>query len=403
MPKNIVIFSDGTGQAGGIPGVAPTNVYRLFLACPVVAGVQETFYDPGLGSQTAGSRWRHWRAIYNLASRATGLGISWNIADCYDALIRMYEPGDRIYLFGFSRGAYTVRSLGGLLSLCGIPRRSAKGLDPRTHRRVRRRLVRRALRWVYQTYGRSAEQRQLREERARRYRESHESYDAVPYFIGVWDTVRALGLPGVTRLVPWRHAFHDASLNPRVPYARQALALDEDRAIFLPELWDEVDADQLSGRIKQLWFPGVHSDVGGGYEQRELADLALDWMATEATAVPEPLLVDRSRLDLRPSHRGMQHDARIGWGVLWVKGTRERLRLARLHCETRVGQRFLEPKVPTVRGEYPYRPLVLARHPDFEKYYEELVAARPQGRFQRWAELMPSRRKLAPPIERSRQ
>jgi hypothetical protein len=72
LPKNIVIFSDGTGQAGGIPGLVPSNVYKLLLACPVIPSVQETFYDPGLGSPPDGARWRRWRQIYNLVSQATG-------------------------------------------------------------------------------------------------------------------------------------------------------------------------------------------------------------------------------------------------------------------------------------------------------------------------------------------
>jgi uncharacterized protein (DUF2235 family) len=201
MPKNIVIFSDGTGQAGGIPGLVPSNVYKLYRACPVTPGVQETFYDPGLGSPPDGARWRQWRQIYNLVSQTTGLGISWNIVDCYDALIKMYEPGDRIYLFGFSRGAYTVRSLGGMLALCGIPTRSGRGHDPRVDRRARRRLAWRALRWVYQTYGSSDAKRRKRAERAKKYRERYASHVATPYFIGVWDTVRwdYPGSPGSSR------------------------------------------------------------------------------------------------------------------------------------------------------------------------------------------------------------
>jgi len=402
LPKNIVIFSDGTGQAGGIPGQAPTNVYKLYRACPVVPGVQETFYDPGLGSPPDGTRWRRWRRIYNVVSQATGLGISWNIVDCYDALIRMYEPGDQIYLFGFSRGAYTVRSLGGLLSLCGIPTRSGRGRDPRLDRRARRRLAWRAVRWVYQTYGASERKKRLRAERAARYRQRHASHAAVPYFIGVWDTVRALGLPGVTRFVTWRHAFHDATLHQDVPHARHALALDEDRAMFLPELWEETDADRAAGRIRQVWFSGAHSDIGGGYPESELADLTLAWMVEQATALPDPVLVSLSSLSLRPSHRGLLHDSRVGWGALWLKGTRVHLRPEPVQCEDHVERRFLEQTVPSVRGQAPYRPVPLASHPAFVKYYEIVAAARPR-RWQRLGELMTSRSKVVPPVGGTRQ
>jgi len=401
MSKNIVIFSDGTGQAGGIPGLVPSNVYKLYRACPVTPGVQETFYDPGLGSPPDGARWRRWRQIYNLVSQATGLGISWNIVDCYDALIKMYEPGDRIYLFGFSRGAYTVRSLGGMLALCGIPTRSGRGHDPRVDRRARRRLAWRALRWVYQTYGSSDKMKGKRAARAAQYRERYASHRAVPYFMGVWDTVRALGLPGINRFVPWRHAFHDATLHPDVPHARHALALDEDRATFLPELWEELESDRASGRIKQVWFPGVHSDIGGGYPEEELSDLALEWMIAQATTVPNPVIVDSTRLSLRSSHRGMQHDARMGLGALWLKGTREHLRPEPVQCEDHVERRFLEPSVPSVRGEGPYRPIPLARHPAFVKYYE-VITAEHRGRWQRLGTLVTSRWKVAPPVGRAR-
>ena len=131
MSKNIIVFSDGTGQAGGITfDEVRTNVYKLYRACRVGPDTtidpseQVSFYDPGLGSPADGSRIKiQWaRKIYNLASMATGLGITANIIDCYAALIRLYRDGDRVFLIGFSRGAYTVRSLAGVMSLCGIPR-----------------------------------------------------------------------------------------------------------------------------------------------------------------------------------------------------------------------------------------------------------------------------------------
>ena len=136
MPKNVIIFSDGTGQAGGITfDEMRTNVYKLYRATRVGPDTtidpkeQVAFYDPGLGSPADGSRLKiKWaRSIYNLASMATGLGITANIIDCYAALIRLYREGDRVFLFGFSRGAYTVRSLAGVMSYCGIPRQLPNG------------------------------------------------------------------------------------------------------------------------------------------------------------------------------------------------------------------------------------------------------------------------------------
>src|ERR1700745_615811 len=131
MPKNIVIFSDGTGQAGGINfDEARTNVYKLYRACRVGPDTridpseQVAFYDPGLGSAADGGHFKvGWlRTVYNGSSMVTGRCSSASIIGGYAAIIRLYEPGDRVILIGFSRGAYTVRSLAGVMSFCGIPR-----------------------------------------------------------------------------------------------------------------------------------------------------------------------------------------------------------------------------------------------------------------------------------------
>ncbi|MGC2689578.1 MAG: DUF2235 domain-containing protein [Pseudolabrys sp.] len=130
MAKNILIFSDGTGQAGGVAfDEDRTNIYKLFRATrcgpdsPNDPAEQVAFYDPGLGSPRDNRFAFGWvgRKIYNLISQATGFGITANIVDCYAAIIRLWRPGDRIFLFGFSRGAYTVRCLAGVIANCGIP------------------------------------------------------------------------------------------------------------------------------------------------------------------------------------------------------------------------------------------------------------------------------------------
>jgi uncharacterized protein (DUF2235 family) len=378
MPKNIAIFSDGTGQAGGLPKKQPSNVYRLFRACPVTPGVQETFYEHGVGAPPVATKLTPWRRLHDVVSCATGLGIARNIADCYDALIRMYEPGDRIFLFGFSRGAYTVRSLAGMLAICGIPQQSSRGVDLRKDGPARRRVANHAVRHVYQHYGNSEDRMRERHARAAHFRGQHRAHvDGVsPHFIGVWDTVRAVGLPGLHKIAFWRHQFHDSRLDERVRHARQALSIDENRAAFFPEVWEERDSDRQSGRIKQLWFPGVHSDVGGGYHERGLADLTLNWMIEEATAVPDPLLVDKSLLAVSPSYRGMQHDERRGLGVLWRKGTREGFHNESLSFENDVRKRIAEKTVPTVYGDMAYRPPLLARYPEFGRYYQAIDARR---------------------------
>ena len=208
MVKNILVFSDGTGQAGGLtPDEKLTNVYKLFRATrcgpdsDIDPEAQLAFYDPGIGSPADGANikisWARW--LYNVACQATGLGLTRNIQDCYAAIVRMYRPGDRIYLFGFSRGAYTVRCLGGVLGLCGIPTQMKDGSPLKRDPNSVTDIASEAVKQVYQ-YGSSIKGDPLqaaREELARKFRTSYAcdengQANVVPYFIGVWDTVAAL-------------------------------------------------------------------------------------------------------------------------------------------------------------------------------------------------------------------
>src|SRR6266571_1729127 len=214
--RNIIIYSDGTGQRGGrLFDERRSNVYKLFRAtrCGPDSSVdpakQLTFYDPGLGTAPPGHEGSGLiattaRAFCNLVSQATGLGITRNIIDCYAAIIRRWEPGDRIFLFGFSRGAYTVRCLASVLSLCGIPTRmknhaELKCDDPTSIRRI----AREAIRTVYQHTSswnpdtatpRHKELLAERELLAQNFRATYHSdfigeSNAYPYFIGVLETV----------------------------------------------------------------------------------------------------------------------------------------------------------------------------------------------------------------------
>jgi len=218
MPKNIVIFSDGTGQRGGLlVDERRSNIYKLYRATrsgpdtSIAPWKQTAFYDPGLGTLPAGTEFFSglWRGIYNLASQATGLGLTGNIIDCYAALVRLWEPGDRIFLFGFSRGAYTVRSLGGVLSLCGLPTRMKDGKPLKRDEASAKRIAREAVTKVYQhTSSRTTAQANTRQAEllaqrtalANRFREQYGSdqnglSNAFPYFIGVFDTVASLANP----------------------------------------------------------------------------------------------------------------------------------------------------------------------------------------------------------------
>jgi uncharacterized protein (DUF2235 family) len=214
--KNVVIYSDGTGQAGGFRfDENRSNIYKMYRAtrCGPDTSIdprdQLTFYDPGLGSQADGGHLagRFFRWIYNTISQATGFGITANIVDCYAALIRLWNPGDRIFLIGFSRGAYTVRSLAGVIAMCGIPRRMKENLELRLDIDSTRKLAEEAVKHIYQFTSswqpgkETPRQKFLLETRSRlaaTFREEHASgtpqeANAYPYFIGVFDTVAALG------------------------------------------------------------------------------------------------------------------------------------------------------------------------------------------------------------------
>lgn len=215
MGKNICIFSDGTGQAGGIrPDQRLSNVYKMYRAARVDPfnaidpTKQVCFYDPGLGTDddVRSGLTRLRRALNKLLSSVTGRGITHNIVDCYEAILNLYEPGDRIYLFGFSRGAYTVRCVANLISLCGIPSSDGGGNPFPKHTKRARAIAHEAVANVYE-YGAGRDVSThfaARQELGRRFRAKYHSGDneaanAHPYFIGVFDTVASLGSKGVMR------------------------------------------------------------------------------------------------------------------------------------------------------------------------------------------------------------
>lgn len=237
MPDNwCLIFSDGTGQRGvrNDASVRNTNVFQMFAAAEGKVCLN-AFYDPGLGAPEEGEN--SWgRTLRNLWSKATGWGISANIADCYEALMLRWKPGVKIGLFGFSRGAYTVRCLGGVLATCGIATADAGGPIPADKDGAgakRRRAIAEAAVNAYKI--RNASERRAAGEA---FAAGYKAAPVVPDVIGVFDTVKALGLPGIMNLVnPWRHHFHDNKLSDRVGVGLHALAVDENRKAFLPVLW----------------------------------------------------------------------------------------------------------------------------------------------------------------------
>lgn len=217
-----------------------------------------------------GQQWNSWRTIPELIM---GQGLTVRIVQAYTWLARHYRPGDHIYLFGYSRGAFAIRSLAGMISRIGLLRQ-----DVVTERNVR-------LAWRYYSEG-GQEQAMARLRRRR-------AHDSVPIrMVGCFDTVMALGirLPLLWMLTEPRFRFHDAHLGPDVQYGFQALALNENRAAFAPILWD--DSSQ-SEHIEQMWFKGAHADIGGqlnGLEfARPLANIPLVWMLERAEFAGLPL------------------------------------------------------------------------------------------------------------------
>ncbi|MCG2593460.1 DUF2235 domain-containing protein [Ramlibacter sp. XY19] len=293
---NLVICCDGTWNTPderdrGVP--VPTNVVRIFNAVAQRDGrgaEQQRYYHPGVG--TNGS----W--FDRIAGGSTGAGLDRNIMSAYRELCDRYQPGDAIYLFGFSRGAYTVRSLAGFIGRCGLLA---------TRGRAESAIWQDIERLFQQGYRRRVESR---DQQSWKNLAFHEGGAAVPIrFLGVWDTVGALGIPDDMALLNLLdnlddHTFHDTMLGTHIQVARHAVALDEMRATFQPTLWS-VRAGQDA---KQVWFPGVHSDVGGGYRETGLSDGALAWMIGEARRTGLAF-DDRMVEQIRPSHLDVLHDS----------------------------------------------------------------------------------------------
>jgi len=265
MAKNIVICCDGTGNEFR---ESKSNVVKLYKML-VHDDSQLGYYHPGVGTMGARSalsgitRW--WTRVIGLAF---GYGISDNIADAYQFLMRNYQPGDSVYMFGFSRGAYTVRALCGMLRIIGLLREDNEGLIPYSIRMLKSKRIDFAVAADFKkTFCRECK----------------------PYFVGVWDTVSSVGWVYNVAHFPGTKA----TRNPDLKIVRHAVSIDERRAFFRQNLLSEPhDAQQ---DIKEIWFAGVHSDVGGSYPESEsqLSKIALQWMVCEAELAG--LRVDQNR------------------------------------------------------------------------------------------------------------
>ncbi len=317
--KWVLIFSDGTGQRG-VREDGPnrnSNIYQMYEAANATS--MGVFYDPGIGAPEEGEpEWLTWGA--NLLSKATGLGITRNIAQCYVGLMELADAKSRVGLFGFSRGAYTVRCLGGVLALLGLPTKFPGG-DSNAAKDARYKIALSAVE-IYKLSPYEIKESVKRKELSEHFRSQYACVDKWPEAVGVYDTVGALGVPVLTDLAGViRHVFHDQQLNSNVKCGLQALSIDENRKIFKPVLWDD-DPAGTKRTLEQVWFPGVHSDIGGGYEDdRRLAEATLAWMCSRLKAVCGldfgiDTAFDPEKLE------GALHNERTGFGFFWRAGDR---------------------------------------------------------------------------------
>jgi hypothetical protein len=257
--KRLIVCFDGTWNAADSEK-AETNVARMYHAIRANSGDdnihQLAFYERGVGTTMS-------KAI-NLFAGATGLGVGDNIRSAYLNLAKNYLPGDEIYLFGFSRGAFSARSLAGLISACSLLKRQSLG----------------AIHKAWNFY-RDAK---VRNPQAFHLSSGAEIHDDVTIkFLGVWDTVGALGVPvGIfgSKLSGEVFQFHDTSPSRIVKHASHALAIDEKRDEFVPTFWTGKAPEGAT--VEQVWFAGCHSDVGGGYAEHRMSDIPLRWMAKRA-------------------------------------------------------------------------------------------------------------------------
>lgn len=273
MSKRIIICCDGTWNSPKKIDKehSVTNVVKIRRAIKAEGSdkmSQLPYYDEGVG---ASGSW--YKRIYE---GATGSGISKNILQAYKFLIDNYEPGDKLFLFGFSRGAFTVRSLAGLIRNSGILQKDSAAMIDKAYE-------------LYKSRDLSTHPDAIQ---PILFRKSFAVQDITPVrFIGVWDTVGSLGNPLFVNNVLSKYSlsirmnnFHDTDLSSTVDYAYQALAIDEKRRNFKPTVWrkQEKSGDQV---LEQVWFVGVHSNIGGGYKSTVLSDIALRWMADKAASL----------------------------------------------------------------------------------------------------------------------
>lgn len=258
MQERLIVCCDGTWQT--LESAYPTNVVKIAQGIKTFDSQgmpQLVYYDEGLGTENK---------VDAILGGSFAVGLSKNVQEAYRFLCFNYDPGDEIYLFGFSRGAYTVRSLGGLISYCGLVRRSHIRRTPE----------------AYEIYRELDSATRIRKGREFQQKYSY-SEPAKITVLGCWDTVGSVGIPDILpfwsfdREINKKYGFHDTTLSAIVERALHALSIDENRQVFQPTFMQQ-KSENKEQQLRQIWFPGDHSSIGGGTRAyRGLSNAALLW------------------------------------------------------------------------------------------------------------------------------
>ena len=293
MPRNIVVCCDGTANEFAQNN---TNVVKLYSIIDHDPTKQLTYYHPGLGTmEPAGALTNFSRKVTKLLGQAVGYGLANDIRDAYVFLMRDFRADDRLFLFGFSRGAYTVRAVASLLRTYGLIRPENEALVPYAIR-------------LLTGFNRAIESgdvgaREAYFDLASKFKDTMCSTECNPWFVGVWDTVNSVGWVENPLKLPY------IANNSAIQIGRHAISIDEHRAFFRTHLWRVADPAGVADGpkdLRQVWFAGVHCDVGGGYSEAEsgLSKIALDWMLQEAKAAGLLVRSDKESDVLGRSGRG---------------------------------------------------------------------------------------------------
>ena len=332
MSKNIALFSDGTNNQGG--NGRDTNVWRLYnlLETDHKKIKQIAFYDDGVGTFKS--------TPLKIAGLAFGWGLSQNVRDLYVYLASHYEDGDDIYLFGFSRGSFTVRMLANLIDFAGLPVGDDLKSKPKHLKELSKKLLKDYKKHISQHEGIYSSPEKISDVRKLDAIDGKGNktyqFNKVPIrCMGVWDTVNSTGTPIneirkiVFCLYPWVQDKTIYNLPDCVKTGFHALAVDEARKSFSPTLWNEhkLKEDQY---VEQVWFAGVHSNVGGGYPKDSLAQISLEWLIKRLQLLPKlekdriefnnPVLEYNSKLKMLNAEanvNGKLYDSRAGLAAFY--------------------------------------------------------------------------------------